>query len=194
MPFISDEQISKSKEIEEVQKRIEKIKENHKIQQTVEKQEKDNHKFTDSEMIKLISKQKQPKTITPSDIEKSIRLQEFINEKSKEEIKELLENKEIKEVKDEIVGVLALPMTIPQRRMLFHQKLRESETVSEYLNENVLFRWFNRANSHLKFGTIYGIKYLQTLGEYQHYLNMRKNEESLKAPPNTPTENKKDSE
>ena len=65
-------------------------------------------------------------------------------------------------------------MTIPERRELFHHKLKQSQTVNDYLNENVLFRWFNRANNHVKFSAIYGIKYLQTLSEYQQY-QQRKN-------------------
>ena len=65
-------------------------------------------------------------------------------------------------------------MTIPERRRIFHAKLKESQTISDYLNENVLFRWFNKANSHVKFTTIYGIKYLQTLSEYQQLQHIQK--------------------
>ena len=178
MPFIADEEIQKTQEKQDMQKRIEKLKENHKISDTVQKQEKESHVTTDSDYIKLVSNSKnltkEPKEPTPAEIASAIKLHELIEKKKKEEIEGLLNDKEIGEIKNELIGVLALPMTIQERRELFHHKLKQSQTVNDYLNENVLFRWFNRANNHVKFTTIYGIKYLQTLAEYQQY-QQRKN-------------------
>ena len=175
MPFIADEEIQKTQEKINVQEKISKIKENHKINNVVKKEEEASYKPSDAEMIQLIGKQqKEPKQITPADIEKSIKVHQMMEDIRQEEIKNIVQDNEIKEVKDELIGVLALPMTIPERRRIFHAKLKESQTISDYLNENVLFRWFNKANSHVKFTTIYGIKYLQTLSEYQQLQHIQK--------------------
>ena len=173
MPFIADEEIQKNQEKLDFEKKIEKIKESHKVTETVQKQEKASHVTTDSDYIKLVSNSKnltkEPKEPTPAEIASAIKLHEMIEKKKNEEIKRLLNDKEIGEIKNELIGVLALPMTIQERRELFHHKLKQSQTVNDYLNENVLFRWFNQANHHVKFSAIYGIKYLQTLSEYQQY-------------------------
>lgn len=177
MPFIADEEIQKTQSKQDTQKKIEKIMESHKIQQTVQKKEKESHVTTDAEYIKLVSNSKnltkEPKEPTPAEITSAIKLRELIEQKQKEEIEALLEDEEIGEIKNELIGVLALPMSIQERRDLFQRKLQQSQTVNEYLNKNVLFRWFNQANNHVKFTTIYGIKYLQTLAEYQQYQQRR---------------------
>ena len=92
------------------------------------------------------------------------------------------------------MDVLAIPHTHPDKHKIFKHKLSNSETVNSYVNDNVLFRFFNKANSHIKFGTIYTIKYLQTHWEYNQYVHqmaqLRKQQEEQKQDdhPKEPTE------
>jgi hypothetical protein len=90
--------------------------------------------------------------------------------KHKEQMEKLLQETEMKEIKSEVIGVMALPHTHPDKRKIFHHILHQSETVNNYVDDNVLYRFFNRANGHMKFGVVYGMKYIQAQTIYDQIL------------------------
>ena len=186
MPFISDEQIEKSSKKVEIEKKIEKKTENNMINQTAkEKTQLENldKPFTNKELLG-IAKQATKRAnsnsnrVTAKDLENELEIHDILEKRKEEEIEELMQNTEIKEIQKEVIGILALPMTHPDKRRIFHHKLNQSETVHNYLNDNVMFRWFGKANSHFKFGTIYAMKYLQTHSEYAQYLHQVEREKA----------------
>jgi hypothetical protein len=149
------------------------------------------------DVFKLIKAQhrhvnEKPKQVSLKDIEREIKIQELFENRKDDEIEQLLNDEETKEIKNEIIDVLAMTHTHPDKNKIFKYKLSESNTINSYVNDNVLFRFFNKTNSHLKFGTLYAIKYLQTHREYSQYV---KNINAIKAQhpePTKPTEEPKD--
>jgi hypothetical protein len=180
MPFISDEQIEQKANIEKEKVKIEsKIKSNQITEKANEKlkQLEKPKSLTDPEMIKIMQKQlkrqpkpQEPKAITVKDIEKQLEINEFLEEKKEEQIEKMLEEPEVIEIKNEIINVMALPHTQAERRIIFQNLLRESKTVNNYVDDNVLFKMFNRANQNIKFGVVYSLKYLQTFNIHKQYI------------------------
>jgi hypothetical protein len=118
----------------------------------------------------------QPKPISFKDIEREIKIHELIENKKEEQILELLEDDETKEIKGEIIDVLAMTHTHPDKHKIFKYKLGTSKTINSFVDENVIFRFLNKANNHIKFGLLYGIKYAQTHREYNEYLKLKQQE------------------
>lgn len=181
MAFISDDQIEKQTKAIQIKEKVEKKIENTKIIEQARKDMEKKHVTSDSEMIKIITKQNKSKPANPkisiADIQKELEVVDLFEERKKEEILNLLENPELREIKNEVIGVLAIPMSNPDKRKLFHYKLATSDTINNYVNDNVLFRCFNRTNNHLKFGAVYALKYLQTNAEYNAFLKQREQQQ-----------------
>lgn len=116
-----------------------------------------------------------PQRISIKDIETEMKVHDLIESRKKEQIDELLQEKETVEIKDEVLDVMAMPHTHPDKKKIFKYKLSNSEVINQYVDDNVIFRFFNKANSHMKFGTLYAIKYLQTHREYNEYMKQRQN-------------------
>jgi hypothetical protein len=129
-------------------------------------------KLTDKEYFKIqkFKTPKAPRPITIKDLEREMKIHDFIEERREEQIEKLLEDSETREIKHEILDVLAIPHTHPDKNKIFKYKLSQSSTINSYVDENVIFRLFNKANSHFKFSALYTIKYLQTHREYNQYV------------------------
>ena len=69
---------------------------------------------------------------------------------------------EVREIKGELMNIMAYPHTDPDKRKIFSVLLNKSETVNQYVNDNVVLRCFNSFNSHLKFGAVYALNYAKT--------------------------------
>ena len=117
-----------------------------------------------------ISKAPKPKQISIRDIERELKLNDLIEDRKAQQIEELLNETETMEIKNEIIDVLSIPHTHPDKNKIFKFKLQQSDTINNYVNDNILFRFFNKANGHFKFGAMYTIKYLQTHKEYAAYI------------------------
>lgn len=172
MVFIPKEHYEKLEKQQEISQKVEARKTLNKIN---EEAQGPKDKLDQKSIFKLIKSQhkntvEKPKQISIKDIERELKIQELCEEKKQEQIEELLQEEETKEIKNEIIDVLAIPHTHPDKNKIFKHKLGTSDTINKYVDDNVLFRFFNKANSHLKFGTIYTIKYLQTHREYAQYV------------------------
>jgi hypothetical protein len=111
-------------------------------------------------------------------------------EDQEEQIRGLLAEPEMMEIKNELVNVMAIPHTHPDKRRIFAHKLQNSQTVTNYVDQNVMFRFFNHANTHIKFGVVYGLKYLQTNSDYSQYLKIKAHnaQKANEEPPEIETE------
>lgn len=178
MVFIPKEHYESLEKQQQISQKVEAKKTLNKINH--EAQETDNKQQSQKNFFKIIksqhkASQENPKQVSIKDIERELKIQELIDDRRQEEIEELLQEEETREIKNEIIDVMAIPHTHPDKNKIFKHKLGTSETINKYVDDNVLFRFFNKANSHLKFGTIYTIKYLQTHREYNQYVaNMAK--------------------
>lgn len=174
MVFISDEQISKETKMEDLTKKIDAKKQQHYVNEKAV--EKENNDLSSGEMFKVLAKAvrhiKQPKEqkITLKDIETQLKINELMEDKKEEVLEKMLEEPEMKEIKSEIISVMALPHTHEVRRRIFHRLLAKSDTVNNYVDDNVMFRFFNKANCNIKFGTVYALKYMQTFNLHRQYL------------------------
>ena len=117
--------------------------------------------------------------------------------KKEEEIEMIVNDEETQEIRNEFMSVLAMPMKGQNQRKLFQYKLEKSNTINNYINENVLFRMFNKCNSHLKFAAVYGMKFAQTLKEYDEYMlqiqNLQQQQEQMMRQESKPKEKEMDS-
>ena len=59
--------------------------------------------------------------------------------KKEEEIEMIVNDEETQEIRNEFMSVLAMPMAGSDKRKLFQYKLEKSNTINNYINENVLF-------------------------------------------------------
>lgn len=173
MPFYPDAEFEKQEKAREIQEKVQHKKELNKINDLAKGETRTG--ITEKDAYNIIKAQHRASTVKPveitiADIKKQAQFNDFVEEKKKEEIEKLLEDDETKEIRNEIIDVMAMAHTHPDKHKIFKHKLNHSKTVNDYVNDNVLFRFFNRANGHFKFGTIYAIKYLQTHNEYKHYV------------------------
>ena len=178
MPFISKEHFEQQEKTREIQQKIASKKEQHMINETAKApKEKGLGMQQAMKVMKADMKLRReleppkPKPISLSDIKKQLEINDYIETKREEEIEMIVNDAETKEIRNEFMSVLAMPMKGINQRKLFQYKLENSNTINNYINENVLFRMFNRCNSHLKFAAVYGMKYCQTLKEYNDYVN-----------------------
>ena len=173
MPFYPDAEFEKQEKAREISEKIAHKKELNKINDLAKGEtqkgvsEKDAYNIIKAQHRVASSK---PVKISIQDIKKQAQFEDFVQERKQEEIEKLLQDDETKEIRNEIIDVMAMTHTHPDKHKLFKHKLNNSKTVNDYVNDNVLFRFFNRANGHIKFSTIYAIKYLQTHNEYKHYV------------------------
>lgn len=166
MSFISDAEIQKRKETKAIQEKIQTKKLNMMI--TEKANEKPVFEMNTNELFQIDKDMRrqqkhteQPK-INVEDIKQQLKLQDLMEERKKEVVEELLKDEEMMEIKQEVIGVLALPHTNPDKREIFHKLLNRSKTVHTFVEDNVMLRLFNKVNSNAKFATVYGLKYLQT--------------------------------
>ena len=179
MPFISKEQFEHQEKTREIQQKIANKKEQQMINDAA-KAPKEKGLGMQQAMRVMKSDLKlrreleppKPKPISLSDLKKQLEINENMEIKHEEELQNIINDKETKEIKNEFMSVLSMPMKGQNQRKLFQYKLENSETINNYINENVLFRMFNRCNSHLKFACVYGMKYAQTIKEYDDYVHM----------------------
>ena len=169
MPFVSKEQFATQAKQAEISGKIANKKEQIMINDAAKEPKGLNLQQTMKLMKSSSRPPPQPKPISLSQIKKELEIQDMIEERRHEEIEEILDDAETKEIKGELMDVLSYPMEAGDKRKLFKYKLQNSNTINKYVNDNVMFRLFNRANNHIKFCAIYAIKYGQTQKEYQEY-------------------------
>jgi predicted phosphohydrolase len=116
---------------------------------------------------------KQP-IITLKEIKERISVHKAIEQEKESEIVEILNNKEITEIKHEAINIMAMTHFHPVKRQLFANRLHNSGIVEDYVNNNLIFRAFNKANANIKFGIVYGINYLQTNNDYDRLVLLTK--------------------
>ena len=111
------------------------------------------------------------------DIEKELKIRKLANElkeeeheKKEEEIEELLDNSEILEIKDGFIDLLSYSHLDPTKRKIFANRLSKSSIVDNYVNDNVVFKLFQKANSNIKFACVYGLHYFKTNDDYERLL------------------------
>ena len=176
MPYLSSEHFEQLDKKEEIERKVQAKKEMNQINDeangnnTKGLNAKDQLKIIKADCARERARVPKPKVISIKDIERELKVQDLIEERKIQQIEELLDEAETKEIKNEIMDVLSIPHTHPDKNKIFKYKLQQSETVNNYVNDNVIFRFFNKANSHFKFGAIYTIKYLQTHKEYAEYM------------------------
>jgi hypothetical protein len=189
MPFVSDEQIGKEQQKQDFMKKVEVKQQQQRVIQKANKKPP-NQGLSEDEMMKLYKtpKQKAPPKVTFKDIETQLKVVDLIETRKEDEINKLLEDQEVKEIKSEIVGVLALPHTHPDKRKIFHHLLNSSGTVNDYVDSNVIFRLFNKANNHIKFGTVYALKFVKTQAVYSQLLREQQEREQVNAQAQAPAQ------
>ena len=182
MPFIADSQFETKDKMNDIRQRILDKKEKAMIAERAKEERNsgkpkiDNAKLI-KEVFKLTSgknKEKEPKPLSLKNLKDAMKMDEFVEGVKQQEVEELLQNEEIIEVKNEAINVLSLTHTNPVKRQLFANRLHQSTTINNYVNNNVLLAMFSRANENLKFGVVYGMKYLQTNSDYERLLMMQK--------------------
>lgn len=169
MVFIPKEHFEKLEKEQEIAEKVEAKR----VQHVVNKEAKPAESLLRNVMQKT-SPAPRPQRISIKDIETEMKVHDLIESRKKEQIDELLRQKETVEIKDEVLDVMAMPHTHPDKKKIFKYKLSNSEVINQYVDDNVIFRFFNKANSHIKFGTLYAIKYLQTHREYNEYIHSRR--------------------
>ena len=190
MPFIADAEFQRKDKLDEIKKQIMKKQEQALINDKAktERENKKPFKMDNAKVIKEVlrqtnkNKEKEPKPLSIKDLQNAMKMDKFIEATNQEELEQLMNNEEIVEVKNEFVNVLALPHTNPVKRQIFANKLQQSTTINNYVNNNILLRMFNKANENLKFGVVYGMKYVQTNSDYERLLMIQKlqQEQALK--------------
>ena len=204
MPFVSKEHFEQQEKTREIQQKIANKKEQNMINETAKApKEKGLGMQQAMKVMKADMKLRReleppkPKPISLSDIKKQLEINEYIEHKKEEEIEMIVNDEETQEIRNEFMSVLAMPMKGQNQRKLFQYKLEKSNTINNYINENVLFRMFNKCNSHLKFAAVYGMKFAQTLKEYDEYMlqiqNLQQQQEQMIKQQSKPKEKEKDS-
>ena len=166
MGFISDEEIAKQKEKQEFEKKVESKELQREVNKEVEVRENKNLKVTHESFLKAAYSAKAPKKVTMKDIEDELRAEDtiklIVETRRAEELEKLMNDGEVREIKGELMNIMAYPHTDPDKRKIFSVLLNKSETVNQYVNDNVVLRCFNSFNSHLKFGAVYALNYAKT--------------------------------
>jgi hypothetical protein len=152
MGFIPDSEIEKQQKIQEINRKVQIKREQHLITEKAnEPTAKKNENITFMREIEKANRHnKPPKPIGLKEIKQQLEFQKLIVENQEEQIRGLLAEPEMMEIKNELVNVMAIPHTHPDKRRLFAHKLQNSQTVTNYVDQNVMFRFFNHANSHIK--------------------------------------------
>lgn len=179
MPFIEDAVFERQEKKEQMEKEIEKKKERNYINDQAKPEETEKKGV----VLKEIMKRHKPEPkITMNDIKNELRgeieLNKIVTEQRDCELADLLKKEEVVEIKNEAINLLAMPHTHPIKRKIFAQKLKNSEIVNSFVDNNVIFKLFNRVNENLKFGVVYGLKYLQTHDDYNNLVRLQ---EQMKA-------------
>lgn len=178
MPFVSKEVFAQQEKQAEIQSKIANKKEQIMINESAKEPKKQGLNLQQTMKVmkrdmafrrQMSQPPPQPKPISLSEIKKQLEIEDMMEQKRHEEIEEILDDTETKEIKAELIDVLSYPMESGDKRKLFKYKLQNSNTINKYVNDNVMFRLFNRANNHIKFCAIYAIKYGQTCTEYKEY-------------------------
>ena len=195
MPFYPSSHFENIEKAQNIATKVEAKKTLNKINQDA--QEPQRTALNNKDVFKLIKQEHKhinakPKQVSIKDIEREMKIHEMIEEKKNEEIAELLDDEETREIKNELIDVLAITHTHPDKNKLFRHKLSTSNTINKYVDDNVLFRFFNKANAHIKFGTLYGIKYMQTHREYAQYVKQMEYINSQNQPKAEPKEEPKE--
>jgi hypothetical protein len=200
MVFIPKEHFENQEKAKEIAEKVEakktlnKINDEAQIEKTQQLSQKNVFKHLYSSTKHNNKPPPQPKQISLKEIEREIKIHELIETKKEEQIIQLLEDDETREIKGEILDVLAMTHSHPDKHKIFKYKLNNSKTINSFVDENVIFRFLNKTNSHIKFGLLYGIKYAQTHREYNQYMKQLQQAEIKNIPPAKPEETKKTEE
>jgi Mg/Co/Ni transporter MgtE len=195
MQLISDEAYEKQeKQQQEKEKVATKVQQMHVTQEAKATQDK---KTSEKTLFKKLwnSKPADPERaerISLADIKNQVSLMKLVETDKQEQIKELLEDNEVSELKQEVINVMAFPHTDPRKRQVFSALLNKSKIVNSYVNDNVLFRLFNRANSHMKFSAIYATNYLKAGKLVEEYDAEKAKQAQQPIPPETKEEPKEE--
>lgn len=200
MPFIESSYFEKQEKQREIAEKIERKRENKFINENVDETKPKSINLSDSKVMKQILKgtakgQQHQNVITLKDLKEQMKIDSFVETEKKEEIINILNNQEVIEIKNGALNVMAMTHFHPIKRQIFAQRLQNSGIVNEYVNNNLIYQFFNKANASLKFGVVYGVNYLQTNDDYNRLCMMAKNaknDDNTKQPikPETETENK----
>src|SRR3990167_4240397 len=115
MPFISNEAIKQKAEKIKFDERVESKKEVQKINDVANRVDP-KAPLKDKDLIELANESRKYQDRTLKDIQEMEGLKQMMIEKKEEEIEKLLDNREMREIKGEIVSVLAIPHTNPDKR------------------------------------------------------------------------------
>lgn len=195
MPFVPDSQFEKQEKMKEIQQKVT-LKRERTLVNSMAEEPKKNESVPNEKIIKAImknvSKQRceKPKALTLKDLKSAIQIDNFVEEQKEIEVTKILDNQEFREVKDGFVSVLALTHSHPIKRKIFANKLQDSKVVSEYLNNNIILRMFNKTNEHLKFGVVYAVKYIETNKTFEELvlIEQLKKQQQLEQAKNKPQE------
>ena len=196
MGFISDEEIAKEKEKQEFEKKVESKELQREVNKEVEVRETKNLKVTHESFLKAAYSAKAPKKVTMKDIEDELRAEDtiklIVETRRAEELEKLMSDGEVREIKGELMNIMSYPHTDPDKRKIFAHLLNKSETVNQYVNDNVVLRCFNSFNSHLKFGAVYALNYAKTNTLYDNWLRQQAQGQAPAESREAPVEEKKE--
>lgn len=181
MPFIEDSVFEQQEKKEKMNEDIKKKQERNFINDQAKPHDDDkpSKKIVLKEVVKQFrQKENKPEKITLTDIKQQLEINKIIKEETQNEITQIVSSGEVQEIKRETINLLATPHFHPVKRQIFARKLNQSEIINDYLDNNLLLRFFSRANQNLKFAVVYGLKYMQTHDDYEKLVLMLKEQES----------------
>lgn len=132
---------------------------------------------------KPVTQQAPPQNIIRlKDLQNEEKVIELVENKKKNEIKQMMKLKEIAGIKNSIINTMAFTQKHPIKRKIFAGRLNESEIVHEYIENNMLYHLFSKANNTIKFACIYGINYIQANTDYENYVLLTQQQKQEKQP------------
>lgn len=164
MPFFSKEDLSKIEKQEIMQDRVQAKRDTMKVNEIT--------KPKDERMFDKAIIQNKPKPKTLKEIDQEFQVNDYINNKIKEDVAIHLNKNDFYELHDGILDILAMPQQDLQTRMILKSKLKQSDVINEYLHQNVVYRIGCQMNQHVKFACIYGLKYHQANQESQKQIKI----------------------
>ena len=63
------------------------------------------------------------------------------------------------------------------KRMIFYNKLKKSDILNEWINNNLFMKFFNKTGQNIKAGLVYGLHYLKTNDDYNLLLLQKQQEQ-----------------
>ncbi len=167
MPIHLDSEFEKKTEAVDIKEKVKEKQKQQKIATLAKDTEFEKQKRIQQELLR-IKPQKQARDSGPSisDIKKNIEISNLIEGERQKEIDKILSSEELNDLKKATMNVLAMPHTDPIKRQIFSNRLGQSEVVNNFINDNIMYKFFNYANSNIKFAFVYGINFVETNNDY----------------------------